>query len=52
MGKNEDTEIFLKYTMNNVRYNMIKKLQNYIADLRRVLSSIDNGELNIETGYH
>ena len=30
---------------------MSKNIQNYIADLRRVLSSIDNGELNIETGY-
>ena len=30
---------------------MSKNLQNYISDLKRVLSSIDNGELNIETGY-
>lgn len=30
---------------------MSKNIQNYISDLRRVLSSIDNGDLNIETDY-
>lgn len=29
---------------------MTENLQNYISDLRRVLSNIDNGELNSETG--